>query len=72
MVSLRSGARSRRAGPETRPERGTFPLTVPRHVARAMLIASRTVLRQHREIAAVVATYGVFLGGILILAWTIA
>ena len=37
-----------------------------------MLIASRTVLRQHREIVAVVATYGVFLGGILILAWTIA
>lgn len=37
-----------------------------------MLIASRTVLQQHREIAAVVATYGMFLGGILVLAWTIA
>lgn len=37
-----------------------------------MLIASRTVLQQHREIAAVVATYGMFLSGILLLAWTIA
>ena len=37
-----------------------------------MLIASRTVLQQHREVAAVLATYGMFLGGILMLAWAIA
>ena len=37
-----------------------------------MLIASRTVLLQHREVAAVLATYGMFLSGILALAWAIA
>jgi hypothetical protein len=37
-----------------------------------MLIASRSVLRQHREVAAVMATYGMFLGGILVLAWVIS
>ena len=37
-----------------------------------MLIASRTVLHQHREVAALVATYGMFLGGVLALAWAIA
>jgi hypothetical protein len=37
-----------------------------------MLIASRTVLQHHREIVAVAATYGMFLGGILLLAWVIA
>jgi hypothetical protein len=36
-----------------------------------MLIASRVVLHQHREIAAVLMTYGAFLGGILMLAWVI-
>jgi hypothetical protein len=37
-----------------------------------MLIASRSVLLQHREVAAVLATYGMFLSGILTLAWAIA
>lgn len=37
-----------------------------------MLLASRSLLVQHREVAAVMATYGMFLGGILILAWVIA
>jgi hypothetical protein len=37
-----------------------------------MLIASRTVLQQHREIAALAVTYGMFLSGILVLAWAIA
>jgi hypothetical protein len=37
-----------------------------------MLIASRSVLQQHREVAAVMATYGMFLSGILVLAWAIA
>jgi hypothetical protein len=37
-----------------------------------MLIASRSVLQQHREVAAVMATYGMFLGGILMLAWVIS
>lgn len=37
-----------------------------------MLLASRTVLQQHREIAAVLITYGVFLSVILLLAWAIA
>jgi hypothetical protein len=37
-----------------------------------MLIASRPVLSQHREVAAVLATYGMFLGGTPMLAWAIA
>jgi hypothetical protein len=37
-----------------------------------MLIASRSVLQQHREVAAVLATYGMFLSGFLTLAWAIA
>jgi hypothetical protein len=37
-----------------------------------MLLASRTALQQHREVVAVLATYGMFLGGILVLAWAIA
>lgn len=37
-----------------------------------MLLASRTVLHQHREVAAVVATYGMFLSGILALAFAIS
>ena len=37
-----------------------------------MLIASRTVLQQHREVAAVLATYSMFLSGVLALAWAIA
>jgi len=37
-----------------------------------MLIASRSVIQQHREVAAVMATYGMFLGGVLALAWVIA
>jgi hypothetical protein len=30
---------------------------------------TRSILSQHREIAAVVITYGVFLSGLLVLAW---
>ena len=37
-----------------------------------MLIASRSVLLQHREVAAVLATYSMFLSVILVLAWAIA
>ena len=37
-----------------------------------MLIASRSVLQQHREVAAVLATYGLFVIGVLVLAWIIA
>jgi hypothetical protein len=37
-----------------------------------MLIASRSIVQQHREVAAVLATYGMFLGGILVLAWAIS
>jgi hypothetical protein len=37
-----------------------------------MLLASRSILVQHREIAAVMATYGMFLGGILMIAWVIS
>jgi hypothetical protein len=37
-----------------------------------MLLASRTVLQQHREVAAVLMTYGMFLGIVLGLAWAIA
>ncbi len=37
-----------------------------------MLLASRTVLQEHREIAAVAITYGLFIGAILMLAWAIA
>ena len=33
------------------------------------MLLTRSVLNQHREVAAVVLTYGVFLSGILILAW---
>jgi hypothetical protein len=36
-----------------------------------MLIA-RSALQQHHEVAAVLLTYGMFLGGILVLAWVIA
>ena len=36
-----------------------------------MLIASRTVLHHHREAAAVMVTYSMFLGGILTFAWAI-
>ncbi len=37
-----------------------------------MLLASRSVIQQHREVAAVMATYGMFLGGVLTLAWAIS
>lgn len=37
-----------------------------------MLLTSRTILHHHREVAAVMATYGMFLGGMLALAWAIA
>jgi len=36
------------------------------------MLLTRSVLHRHREIAAVVLTYGVFLSGILVLAWLIA
>lgn len=38
----------------------------------AMLLASRTVFQQHREITAVVITYGIFLSAITVLAWGIS
>jgi hypothetical protein len=37
-----------------------------------MLLASRAVPQQHREVTAVLITYGMFFGGILGLAWAIA
>jgi hypothetical protein len=37
-----------------------------------MLLVSRTVLQQHREVAAVLATYGMFLIGVLALAFAIS
>ena len=37
-----------------------------------MLLASKATLQQHREITAVVITYGVFIAGVLTLAWAIA
>jgi hypothetical protein len=37
-----------------------------------MLLASRFILVQHREVSAVLLTYGLFLGGIMALAWVIA
>jgi hypothetical protein len=37
-----------------------------------MLIASRSALSQHREVVAVLATYGMFLASTLVLAWAIA
>ena len=33
------------------------------------MLLTRSVLNQHREVAAVLVTYGVFLSGILMLAW---
>lgn len=37
-----------------------------------MLLQSRAFLRRHREVAAVLITYAMFLGSILGLAWVIA
>jgi hypothetical protein len=37
-----------------------------------MLPVPRTVLQQHREVAAVLLTYGMFLCGILAMAWAIS
>jgi hypothetical protein len=37
-----------------------------------MLIVSRTLLHEHREIAAIAITYGLFAVGTLLLTWTIA
>ena len=37
-----------------------------------MLLASRTVLHRHREIAAVAITYGIFIAMLLMLSWAIA
>jgi hypothetical protein len=37
-----------------------------------MLLASRSVLQQHREVAAVLITYGMFLSAVLGLAWASA
>jgi hypothetical protein len=36
------------------------------------MLLARSVLNQNREVAAVMVTYGVFLSGILVLAWSIA
>jgi hypothetical protein len=37
-----------------------------------MLLASRFVLREHQEIAAVAITYGLFIIAMLMLSWVIA
>ena len=37
-----------------------------------MLLVSKAALQQHREITAVVITYGVFVATVLMLAWAIA
>lgn len=37
-----------------------------------MSLASRSILLQHREVSAVLLTYGLFLGGVLALAWAIS
>ncbi|GJD97208.1 hypothetical protein OCOJLMKI_4436 [Methylobacterium iners] len=37
-----------------------------------MLLASRIVLREHREITAVAITYGLFISAMLMLFWVIA
>ena len=37
-----------------------------------MLIASRTLLHEHREIAAIAITYGLFATGTMLLAWVVA
>ncbi len=34
--------------------------------------ASKATLLLHREIAALIVTYGLFVGGILVLAWSLA
>ena len=57
---------SRRAGRWIRRDQRTCSWSPP------MLIASRSVIQQHREVAAVMATYGVFLSGVLALAWALA
>jgi hypothetical protein len=36
------------------------------------MLLTRSVIHQHREVAAVMATYGMFLGSILVLAWAIS
>jgi len=36
------------------------------------MLLTRAILNQNREVAAVLATYGVFLSGILVLAWSMA
>jgi len=36
------------------------------------MLLTPSVLRRHREIAAVVLTYGIFLSAILVLAWVMA
>lgn len=37
-----------------------------------MLSASENLVIQHREIVAVLATYGIFLAGVMAVAWLIA
>jgi hypothetical protein len=37
-----------------------------------MSLASRNILVQHREVSAVLLTYGVFLSGVLAIAWMIS
>ena len=37
-----------------------------------MLLVSKATLQQHREVTAVVITYGVFVACVLMLAWVIA
>ncbi len=37
-----------------------------------MILASRNLVHDHREIAAIAITYGIFLSGILLLTWAMA
>jgi hypothetical protein len=37
-----------------------------------MSLASRSLLVQHREVSAVLLTYGLFLSGVLAIAWVIS
>ncbi len=54
---------SRRVGQTGRVAPSSVPL---------MLSASKAVIRQHREVSAVLATYGLFLGAVLGIAWIVA
>lgn len=37
-----------------------------------MILVSRNLVQDHREIVAIAMTYGIFLSGMLLLTWTVA